>query len=199
MAAAIRTLRPIERRADRGPTRTARTILHQDAPPRSTGTPDRALYLVRDGRDSLVSQTHQVTNRDLKKFRGLSYDARMARLIAVGIRAHGTWSDNVRTWRNRSAPTAILRFEELIVDPVSTIARGREELSVPLPEVTGEVPSFEELHRVSDHLYRRGTVGSWRDEMPPRLHGRFWRLHGEEMVALGDTDGRPHQNDRPHT
>lgn len=154
-------------------------------------TPDPTLYLVRDGRDSLVSQAHQIMNRNPKAFRGLSYNRRIARLIQPGIATHGTWSQSVRTWRRRSAPTAIIRFEDLIVDPVEAIARGCRELSISLPDVTGQVPPFSELRQANPNVYRRGEVGGWRHEMPDHLHKRFWRVHGVEMVALGYTDGRP--------
>jgi hypothetical protein len=35
-------------------------------------------------------------------------------------------------------------------------------------------PDFDELHRVDSLFFRRGTTGSYRDEMPGDLHELFW-------------------------
>lgn len=147
-----------------------------------------ALYLVRDGRDALVSHAHLVQERP--RFRDMNFDRRLAALIHPGIRAQGGWSGNVRAWRRRSAPTAIARFEDLIDDPVAVVTGACAELGIPLPEPAGELRSFSELHESYPSLFRRGMVGAWRDEMPPHLQERFWRVHGAEMEALGYTKER---------
>ena len=96
-----------------------------------------------------------------------------------------TWSRHVRTWRTRSAPTAILHYEELAADPAGVLQRACDELEVPLPESTGEPVPFEVLHKRNPVIYRKGKAGAWREEMPARTERRFWKIHGEEMEALG--------------
>jgi hypothetical protein len=145
--------------------------------------PAPAIYIVRDGRDALVSQAHFVEHRE--RFADHSFDARVARLIREGMPNRSHWSENVRVWRTRPAPTALIRFEDLVVDPVSTVSSAFETLDLPLRGTTGRLPSFAESRAQMPHIFRRGEVGAWREEMPPHLEERFWRLHGDEMRALG--------------
>ena len=144
-----------------------------------------ALYLVRDGRDALVSHAHFVADNDAPRFRGQDFDRRLATLIHPGIRAHGGWSESVRAWRDRAAPTATIRFEELIADPVAVVATACAEIGVGLPEPAGGAPSFDRLRGLSPLIFRRGQVGAWREEMPAHMQERFWDLHGGQMEALG--------------
>ena len=144
-----------------------------------------AIYLVRDGRDALVSQAHRVHEMDKREFRGLTFNRRLARLIQRGTTGFGDWSRHVRAWRGRDARTALVRFEELIVDPSVVVGAACNEIGVPLPEPSGELTPLAIAREHNAIEFRRGEVGTWREEMPPRLHERFWLRHGEEMEALG--------------
>jgi hypothetical protein len=145
-----------------------------------------ALYIVRDGRDALVSYAHYVGDHDLPRFRGLSFERRLAALISDERRhPYGNWSENVISWRSRSAPTTVIRFEDLILDPVDVVARAFDELGVALPPASGELASFEDLHRRRPRIFRRGQTGAWREEMPPPLQRQFTDAHGDEMRKLG--------------
>lgn len=146
---------------------------------------DPALYLVRDGRDSLVSYAHFMKARGVPRFASLSFEEILAALLERDDHPYGSWSGNVRSWLDRDAPTALVKFEELVEDPVATVRGALASLGVPLPEPDGRLPSFEELHRRNPLVFRRGKVGSWRSELPKRLEKRFWRLHGTEMEELG--------------
>lgn len=146
---------------------------------------DPAIYLVRDGRDSLVSYAHYMKARGGEKFGSLSFEQAAAVLIARKDHPFGSWSANVRAWTGRDAPTEIVRFEELIEDPVEVVRNAVRSLGMSLLEPQGEVPRFQDLHDRNPMVFRRGKVGSWRSELPERLERRFWRLHGAEMRALG--------------
>lgn len=149
--------------------------------------PDRApaVYIVRDGRDALVSHAHFVEARDAPRFRGQPFRRRLADLIDPGIRAYGTWSRNVRAWRDRTGATEIVRYEDLVADPTAEVSRVCDRLGIPLTAGRGSVTPFAELQADNPIVYRRGVVGAWRDEMPPDLERRFWGIHGAEMKALG--------------
>jgi hypothetical protein len=144
-----------------------------------------ALYIARDGRDVHVSYAHWIEGRENFRVRGepIGHAPFRERLQAVVSRR--SWSRHVNAWRTRSAPTAIVRYEELAADPAGTVKRACEQLDVPLPEQTGEPVPFSVLHKRNPALYRRGQAGAWRDEMPSETEERFWRLHGDEMRALG--------------
>ena len=147
--------------------------------------PAPALYLVRDGRDALVSHAHFVHDNDEPRFKDQTFDSRLATLIHPGIRAHGGWSGSVQAWRERSVPTATLRFEELVADPVEAVVAACAEIGVELPDPVRSPPSFDRLHEISPLIFRRGQVGTWRAEMAAELEARFWDVHAEQMRALG--------------
>ena len=79
----------------------------------------------------------------------------------------------------------MIHFEDLVRDPPSTVAAAFERLGLPIPPADGELTSFAEARNRMPDVFRRGEVGSWRDEMPGNLAEHFWELHGEQMLALG--------------
>jgi Sulfotransferase domain len=153
--------------------------------------PAPSLYLVRDGRDSIVSYAHFVKARKQRSFRSLTMEESLGVLIERKSHPFGSWSANVRSWTRRAGPTAIVRFEELVKDPAGTVRDAVRSLGVPLAEPSGELPSFEELHRGNPVVFRRGVVGSWSTELPAHLERLFWELHGAEMLAMGYPRGHP--------
>jgi hypothetical protein len=161
---------------------------------RRAADPAPALHLVRDGRDALVSHAHFVKDNDEPRFRGQEFGERLANLIHPGIRAQGGWSGSIRAWQERSSPTATVRFEKLVQDPVGAVGAACAEIGIALPEPSHPPPSFDRLHRTSSLIFRRGQVGAWREEMSPELEARFWRTHGEQMRALGYDSGPAHQS-----
>jgi Sulfotransferase domain len=146
---------------------------------------DPAIYLVRDGRDSLVSYAHFMKAQGEPPFRSLSFEEALAALIERENHPYGSWSANVRSWTRRDAATNVVRFERLIEDPVGTVREAVASFGIALPEQRGRLPTFDELHERNPKIFRRGKVGSWRSEFPARLEERFWELHGAEMEALG--------------
>ena len=138
--------------------------------------PAPALYLVRDGRDVHVSQAHWRADKDP----AASFAECLDELVSRPI-----WSRHVRDWRTRAAPTAVIRFEELLADPAATMKRGCDELGVTLPASSGELQPFSALNNRNPVVFRKGEAGAWKEEMPRRTEQRFWRLHEDEMLALG--------------
>lgn len=156
------------------------------------GDPAPALYVVRDGRDVHVSLAHWTGERGFV-FRGqeMGSDTPYPERLESLVQRH-TWSRHVHEWRTRSAPTAILRFEDLIEDPGGAIKRSCDELGVQLPEPVGQPMPFSALHARNPDMYRKGKAGSWREEMHPDTQLSFWRVHRAEMEALGySLDGSP--------
>jgi hypothetical protein len=148
-----------------------------------------AVYLVRDGRDALVSyawfmlQVRQ--NKEKGDVSAEEYRDTLARLIQSDNPHFGDWSANVRAWGARPG-TVVVRFEELVQSPrdVAVVAVSRLGLGLrPLPN--GEVPTFEQMQRERPKLVRRGQCGSWRDEFPDDLLSLFWKRHGDVMHQFG--------------
>jgi len=162
-----------------------------------------AVYIVRDGRDSIISLAHQ--SKDLissgKDFNQIMSEA----ILAAKGSFFGGWSNNVESWLPRA--DIVMKFEELIENPIDTIEQLRKIIDLPKPDI-GKLPTFDDLrsnryrygsgssdrsarqqyeHRKK--FFRKGQPGSWREEMPEHLKELFWQLHGKTMIKLGYIDG----------
>lgn len=150
------------------------------------------LYLVRDGRDAVTSYARFAIAEGSPGFANRSFEDAAETLISQNDREIGTWSMNVRAWTRRDAPTAIVRFEELIEDPVAALRHAAGLIGITLPEDAKPPPTFEQLKSGAPQLFRRGQVGGWKSEMSARLEQHFWSAHGAEMLVLGYSRAHPH-------
>ncbi len=164
-----------------------------------------AIYLVRDGRDSLVSFARYIQTfssqprgrRDrFRKFiwrRVLGWDPfqeTLEQLIVnpggFGRWSFGGWSGNVAGWLDRTVgKTSIVRYEDLISSPIINFQAAIDQLQLNLKPITTEVPSFEKLQMRWPQFFRKGKSGAWREEMSEHQHQLFWEHHGEAMHRLG--------------
>ncbi len=148
-----------------------------------------ALYLLRDGRDALVSYAwyslllHEGRTKD--SVTPDDFHTALRNIMLDRRSPYGVWSQHVLAWINRPR-TAVIRFEDLIRTPAPCLARAVEQLRLDLPVApVGAVPEFRELQALKPRFYRRGEVGSWRDEFPKDLLETFWLEHGDGMRAAG--------------
>jgi len=147
-----------------------------------------AVYVVRDGRDTLVSYAWFTLNFeralpdpiDPQLFRKTLYD------LMVGDSPFGTWSENVRSWLRRPN-TVVVKFEDLLRDPHAELRRATAGLGLENVAIRENVklPTFAELHAAKPTFFRQGTSGQWRTDMPPDLLARFWETQGSAMAELG--------------
>jgi Sulfotransferase domain len=167
-----------------------------------------AVYLVRDGRDALVSYAHLLlTYSSVARFDRLKarlklevWQPFLRDLIRndrrLGRATFGGWSGNVLAWlkRGERAKTAVVRYDDLVLQPEQCFRAALDQLSVRLPGGgTSKPPSFEELHQRWPQFFRKGKSGAWRDEMSPALEKLFWDYHTTGMAAagLGSADVTP--------
>jgi hypothetical protein len=156
------------------------------------GDSDPAIYIVRDGRDALVSHAKYVESFKEKKRRSFlkseqkAFEERLEKLIATKPR-FGGWSNNVRDWLNRpGAKTVLVRYEDLVKSPQGEVERTLTELGFNLQTLTGGVvPDFAALQARSPEFFRKGKTNAWREDMPERLHELFWQHHQPMMEQLG--------------
>ena len=156
-----------------------------------------AIYLVRDGCDASVSYARylrQFTTGPMgipKISRGRLLAPSFGRVLRRVIRGKcdfGSWGDHVSAWTGGSARTVVVRFEDLIRDPIDTARGALVEAGHPAQSSDdAAVPTFEELNRKWPEFFRAGRVGQGRLEMPPALLDLFWQRHGRVDV------GRNHQ------
>jgi hypothetical protein len=147
-----------------------------------------AVVLVRDGRDAVVSYAHYVlkTDQGIERPSREMVEATLKQVITGD--QFGGWSRNVNAWINRVGRDSIIRYEELIEDPINIAAAVLQRLGVNGEMDGAPPPSFQELHATVPWFFRKGKSGSWYEEMPPHLHDLFLERHGDTLLRLGYSD-----------
>jgi glycosyltransferase involved in cell wall biosynthesis len=171
-----------------------------------------AICLIRDGRDALCSMAH---HRSDIVAPGSDYLENLRAAIIAQRGSHfGGWSMNVEAWCQRAQ--LLIRYEDLIADPLGTVERLRLVCDLPEPQ-EDRLPAFEALkfgipkygaardldvseeekHQLAHKFFRRGEAGAWREEMPEDLQALFWSYHGDTMQQMGyRSDGSLAEPDR---
>jgi len=137
---------------------------------------DLAIYLVRDGRECTLSfAKHQsIYGGQNKKLIDIIY----GNCFAV------TWGEHINAWAPDKRPnTLLIRFEELVADPAPFI--GKISDLTGLQPAKGELPSFEELHRMNPRFFRQGKTDSWKKAFSDDDHLAFWMINHRQMVDSG--------------
>jgi aryl sulfotransferase len=166
-----------------------------------------AIYLVRDPRDVAVSLAAFLGRAPAWAVQWMADpDAALGRSstdLGNQVRQRlGTWSHHVDGWTgHRLFPVEVFRYEDLHADPVGQFARlaAVAGLTVDAAEVTASVAAtrfdrlrdqevrhgFRERPAADRTFFRRGIVGSWRDELRADLVSQIERDHSATMARLG--------------
>lgn len=159
-----------------------------------------AIYLVRDGRDAVVSIAHQRSDL-VAPGSDLNENMKEA-IVAADGSFFGGWSANVNAWLLRAG--LVIRYEDLIRDPQVVFQRVEQYIELP-PADWSRLPTFEQLktgkpkyggvskltdpqfnpEEFSRKFFRKGKSGGWREEMPEDIHDLFWNYHGDTMERMG--------------
>jgi hypothetical protein len=151
---------------------------------------DRAICLVRDGRDAVVSWARLRAAPGEQPYRDqLETVIARPRDRGAGHWDSGSWGTNVLSWLRPPAPhRRLLRFEDLVRDPVPAVAAAIDALA---PELEAQpavaIPSFAELNALDGGFFRRGVVGTHAEELPDDLERAFWAR--EDNAAAMDLLG----------
>jgi hypothetical protein len=196
-----------------------------------------ALYVVRDGRDALVSYAHFIhthaqvaeiserqerhirwsyaryklvrkiqrrlgLSRRIRPYETYSFRFKVKHLVkpvtdkefrewlyrlTVTNDYFGGWGTHVLAWFERDAPTQTVKFEDMLRsdNPGQIVSESLEKLGYSTGPVRGKQQSFEAHQHLRPDLFRKGTVGSHKEEMPPELEELFWQHYGVAMQRLG--------------
>jgi len=154
----------------------------------------KSIYLIRDGRDSVVSLAHH--RKDIKKINSNYNKNLMETIFGIGGSFPGGWSRHVREWENKS--DIIIRYEDLIENPIKQVERLRSIMTLPKPQLD-KLPTFHSQKKgtsnysseknvseikktdLSNKFFRRGVTGSYKDEMPRVIQLLFWLKHQKQM------------------
>lgn len=156
----------------------------------------RVIYLLRDGRDVMVSYYHHLRalNGDAVDF---SEIVRTGRLLSPS-----KWHDHVNAWRSNpfGAEIVTVRYEDLLENPASELRRVCEFAGIERsPEVLESVSrnsSFSKMREKEEKsgwadprwpksrfFVRRGEAGSFKDEMPEEVLSVFMAQAGDTLRA----------------
>lgn len=155
-----------------------------------------AIYLVRDGRDVLLSYAWYILTIENPGTIFTPEDFwKILHNLIFDDGYFGGWGRHVLCWSQRQAPTAIIKFEHLVLasKPSVIIRQAFEHINYTFPEktTTGLPPTFEELHQLHPTFFRQGQIGGWQTEMPRELHKLFWEKYGHTMHQMRYLSGDP--------
>lgn len=139
-----------------------------------------SVYLVRDGRDALVSYAHYAID-----FQGetLSFEDMLIRLIIGDNYQYPNWSFHVMAYLAREKRTLVIRYEDMVENITAQVQRVSQFLGLAIPE--NVQVDFDKLHADNPKFYRRGIAGNWRNEMSEELQRLFWNNHSKAMQMAG--------------
>ena len=156
-------------------------------------TSHKAVHLVRDGRDALISHTYYALDFNPwlppepwdDRFRRL-VEGRCPRMPRAEDIDTWCWSTHTDTWLDRLGTTLWLRFEELIAEPLSVAKRIADfcQLNTELNPAP-RLRLFADLHMDNPRFFRRGMPGSWMQDLTEAQQELFWQHHGHAMQRLG--------------
>ncbi|MEV0839904.1 sulfotransferase domain-containing protein [Actinocatenispora sera] len=165
--------------------------------PREPGDETPSICLVRDGRDAAVSWA-RLRRKPGDPRESFAADVR-GQFTDGGGAGAGAWATNVLSWLDPPVRhRVVVRYEDLIADPLHAIRAAVRVVAPGLtPQANAEPPTFTELQRVDAGFFRRGIVGSHRDELDADLVGLFWEqpLNVAAMRLLTRTRHQPGRSD----
>jgi hypothetical protein len=169
----------------------------------------RAIYLVRDIRDVVLSQFSIESQMQLHC---LSFDEYLLRFLAGETTGYGSWQEHVSNWMNcplaGTGDLLVVKFEDMRRDPENVLARmaafigctadaarvqhavrnnslaamrAREDEATNLPKNTPEEGRF----------VRRGSIGGWRGALTPLQLQLVDQYAGDVLAGMGYDRGNP--------
>lgn len=139
----------------------------------------KAVYLVRDGRDAVLSYAH--LQMDFAAFTSQATKRQALHDQMRNMAAQSRWSD-MAAWQDRAL---LVKYEDLTADPVAATRVVLKHIGA---TGTPTAPSFESLHAKDPRYFRKGTSGQWRTNMTREVQKLFWERHGETMLSFDYTE-----------
>jgi len=169
---------------------------------------DGAIVIVRDPRDVAPSiANHNRVDIDkaiaMMNDRQAAYCAKLGRMDQQLRQQVPGWSGHIATWLDQTdIPVHLIRYEDMKADPFATFRKalefaGRRTSDDDIRRAVG-CADFAELRRQEEEkgfaetprrpgglFFRRGMVGSWRDELNAEQVARLEAVHTPMMQRLG--------------
>ncbi|WP_083862289.1 sulfotransferase domain-containing protein [Baaleninema simplex] len=162
----------------------------------------KVIYLLRDGRDVMVSYYRFL--QALRSSKNESVDFLHMVKTGEGLFQNRKWHDQVEAWLKNphQADTITVRYEDMLERPVDELERVCEfihfEASRDVLEQVTAAASFQSLRKKEEKFglnnpgwpkdkffNRRGKAGSYKDEMPKEVLEAFMEEAGETLEKVG--------------
>jgi hypothetical protein len=143
---------------------------------------DRAIYIVRDGREATVSFYHYNKNFTQNRYNYLQ--------IIQGQNFVGTWGNHYLSWQEMGTEKCLyFLFEDLIADPL----KAMENISgfTGKSALTDKLPTFSDLNKTNPRFFRSGQTDSFLKELSKFEQDYFWLCNGRAMHLAGYTQKTP--------
>lgn len=165
-----------------------------------------AVHLIRDPRDVAVSLAYHLNKTvDFSIERMADPDAsaeRSCQRIAPQLPQQLlSWSMHTRCWLEAPIPKLLLKYEEMLADPVTNFAKAAEFLGIDATEeeiaAATDAVRFDRLQKQEEavgfverppgtkRFFRKGVAGGWCDSLTPEQVWRIEADHGVMMHRLG--------------
>lgn len=164
----------------------------------------KVLLLVRDGRDVAISYYyHWLRTGDIEE----GFDAFFERHLDGQVGPYGSWQAYVRSWltysRSHPADVCLLRYEDLLTDPMLHLSRVLETLDLGIPPtairaaLSANTPeAMRDMEASSEFMksdssnsdisfVRSAASGQWSTTLTRSQITAFNAAAGEELAALG--------------
>ena len=169
-----------------------------------------AIYIVRDPRDVLVSNSYyfgldyektyqRLSSSDIFEYQSLSQTGERFKKSLMG-----SWADNYNSWKNyKQSPILIIKYEEMILNGYNTFLKIIKylnkidglEIDEEKLKNSFEQTEFKKLRKIEDQLgfedqakkgffFRKGKIGTWKDEVPNEIIKKIEKIFYKEMVEL---------------
>ena len=168
----------------------------------------RTIYIMRDGRDIMVSRWFETLHREpgdrvkAERFLGTTMTddnlqehlARFIEFMSTYQRGCADYKSHLQYWQQHRYAT--IRYEDMLSEPVAHLGRALEE-------VTGEPTDLGQLEKAVEknsmeaktrrapgeestgHFIRKGISGDWRNHFTPEAARVFDAYAGDLLVELG--------------
>ncbi len=165
-----------------------------------------AIYIVRDPRDVAVSYAHHMSwtvDRTIAFMANPSAVIALSkRRIALQLPQHlSSWSRHVESWLDAPVRLHLLKYEDMLADPVASFGGIARFLGYDLTpaevEAAIDATRFERLRAAeekdgfiermtgAERFFRRGIAGGWRDTLSSEQAARIEADHRSMMCKLG--------------
>ncbi|VAW41207.1 hypothetical protein MNBD_GAMMA01-611, partial [hydrothermal vent metagenome] len=159
----------------------------------------KTIYLIRDGRDAVVSMAYH-RSQIVKPGSDYIFNLSTAILAPFGT-SFGGWSKHVKQWSAHA--DIIIKFEDLIANPIQELKKLETIIDLPAADYS-KIPTFKDLQTKQyslgsgdsnlsaqqqqgrrEKFFRSGKTNQWQTEIPKTLQSIFIHKHGDMLAKLG--------------